>query len=457
MLTARTARTAAGSGVEDPRDVHAYPDDLARFVRKSWEDRAGGVDDPGHEPAEAPGTPVLERLFSTCYQASLLREEERPVSFRAILAAPEDLPEGGGPPGGLHRLAFGEPRPFDERELRRLSPAADFERSLVGVRRAEDGDLEIWGLVHSGSRWLRVALGGRERSAPLPPVPVVGVEGPGRLTVNRGSEFVAELAGGRIAGSRADLFPSRWLRGYFTRVGEELLEMHGESRLEAEARGEAWASLDPELPRMIARRMYLRLFFTLSEARHGATIVNVPPERAEEVLDGHVSLKHSFADGDHRQRFRDLIVDTMNGLARTHGGEAGEKASYPRTVGWEEYARSEDRELAELDEAISEFAHLVAGLAAVDGAVVMTDRGELLGFGGEISGELEPVLSVEKALDPEGEITVPEGAEAVGTRHRSAYRLAAAVPDALMVVVSQDGNIRYVADVDGAVTCWDQA
>ena len=52
---------------------------------------------------------------------------------------------------------------------------------------------------------------------------------------------------------------------------------------------------------------------------------------------------------------------------------------------------------------------------------------------------------------------MPEGAEAVGTRHRSAYRLAAAMPEALLVVVSQDGNIRYVADVDGAVTCWDQA
>lgn len=449
------ARTKAGSGVEDPQDAYAYPNDLARFVRESWEDHAGGVDDPGHEPTEAPETPVLERLFSTCYQASLLREEERPVSFRAILAAPEDLPEGGGPPRGLHRLAFGEPRPFDERELRRLSPAADFERSLVGVRRGEGGGLEIWGIVHSGSRWLRVALGGRERSAPLPPVPVVRVEGPGRLTVNRGSEFVAELAEGRIAGSRTDIFPSRWLRGYFAHMGEELRGMHEESRLEAEARGEAWAPLDPELPRMIARRMYLRLFFTLSEARHGATIVNVPPERAGEVLDGHVSLRHSFEGGEYRRRFRDLIVDTMNGLARAHG--RGEKTSYPRTVGWEEYAHSEDGELAELDEAISEFAHLVAGLAAVDGAVVMTDRGELLGFGGEISGELEPVLSVEKALDPEGEITVPEGVEAVGTRHRSAYRLAAAVPDALMVVVSQDGNIRFVADMDGAVTCWDQA
>ena len=204
-----TARTTAGSGLEDSRDAYAYPNDLAHFVRACWEDYAGGADGSGYEPTEAPETLVLERLLSTCYQASLLREEERPVAFRAILAAPEDLPEGGGPPGGLHRLAFGEPRPFDEREIRRLSPATDFKQALIGVRRGEDGELEIWGIVHTGSRWLRATRGGRESSAPLPPAPVVRVEAPGRLTVNRGSEFVAELAGGRIVGSRADAMTSQ--------------------------------------------------------------------------------------------------------------------------------------------------------------------------------------------------------------------------------------------------------
>ena len=208
---------------------------------------------------------------------------------------------------------------------------------------------------------------------------------------------------------------SRWMGSFFAPVRDGLAELHEESRRQAAARGETWAPLDPELPRQIARRMYRRLFSTLSEARHGATIVTFPPERAEVVLGGYISLKHTFADGGHRRRFRDLIVDTMNRLARSHGGEAGEETSYPRAVGWEEYSRSEDRELAAIDEALLEFAHLVAGLAAVDGAVVMTDRGELLGFGGEISGELAPVPSVEKALDPEGEATVPEGAEAVGT------------------------------------------
>ena len=433
-----------------------YPDDLARFVWEHWEDYPEGVEEPGYGRTESPEEAVLEALFSVCYQAGLLREEERPVTFRAILAPPEAFPKEDGPPYGLHRVEFGESRPLNERELRRLSPAADFERSLIGVCRDDDSELRIWGVVHSGARWLRVLRGGRELSAPLPPVPVVIGQGPGHLTVKKGSEFVAELSGGRIVGSRSDVFTSRWLWDFFTPTQDELRELHKEARQEAGELGETWAPLDPEFPREIARQMYRRLVFTLSEARHGGTIIMVPPERAEEVLAGkHVGLKHTLVDGEPRRRLKTLIVGIMNSLAQAHG--KGYEIAYPRAVGWEEYVRSENRELAELDEAVFEFAHLVAGCAAVDGAIVMTHRGELLGFGGEISGEITPVLSVEKALDREGETTARESVEGVGTRHRSAYRLAAAMPDTLLVVVSQDGNARFVTDRDGVVTCWDQA
>jgi hypothetical protein len=56
-------------------DVHAYPKDLAALVRQRWGDRPGLP-----EPA------TLERLLSVCYQAGLMREEERPVTFRLLLS-----------------------------------------------------------------------------------------------------------------------------------------------------------------------------------------------------------------------------------------------------------------------------------------------------------------------------------------------------------------------------------
>ena len=62
-----------------------------------------------------PPPATLEDVFSTCYQASLLHEEERPVTFRVILCDPDQFPgDDDGPPAGVHRLRFADARPFTE-------------------------------------------------------------------------------------------------------------------------------------------------------------------------------------------------------------------------------------------------------------------------------------------------------------------------------------------------------
>ena len=124
-------------------------------------------------------------------------------------------------------------------------------------------------------------------------------------------------------------------------------------------------------------------------------------------------------------------------------------------MGWEEYVSSTDGAVAQIDEGIFELEHHVAGLAAVDGAVVLTKRFELLGFGAEIDGALPAVRWVARALDPEGTAKVRESVESDGTRHRSAYRLCNFVHDALAIIVSQDGTVRFVKWHEGEVTYWD--
>ena len=139
-----------------------------------------------------PDLAALERFFSACYQASLLREEERPVTCRAVLAAPSLFPVGGMPPESLLRLEFSRSFPADATELRRLSVAVDTQRTLIGVRRAEDDELQVWGLVATGTRWLRDVQGGRRTGAPLPAVPVVHVDAPGSMACYRGPELIAK-------------------------------------------------------------------------------------------------------------------------------------------------------------------------------------------------------------------------------------------------------------------------
>lgn len=418
-------------------DRHAYPRDLALFVRERWGEAAGLLPQPE----------VLERILSACYQASLLREEERQISFRLVLAGPERFVADDSPPSGPHRLEFPRSRPFEVEELRRLAPAAPFDRSLIGVKL--DGEPGIWGLVHTGRRR---GAGDGQPGVPMPPdAPVVLVGGPGRIEVRRGSsDTVARLAEGRLSGSAATVYDSAWLPAAFATVRGELMELHLAARAEAK---EPWAELDGGVTRKMAQRMVRRLIQAVRDSRHGGTIIIVSPELADELAgeNRYVRLKYRFADDEPRRRFRVLIVGLTNALARTYGLAGHE------TVGWSEYEASRGGELSGFEEAILEFSHLVAGLAAVDGAVVMTKRFELLGFGGEISGDLLDVKTVARALDVEGDRVVMESPEGVGTRHRSAYRLAAALPEAVIVVLSQDGSARFVKGNAGQVTYWDQA
>ncbi len=92
--------TLAGSG--RAASSYSYPGDLARFVRDRWRgvpELTGGVD-------PLPDAAALEGFFAACYQASMLREEERPVVFRTILAEPPLFAPEGRPPDSLQRLAF---------------------------------------------------------------------------------------------------------------------------------------------------------------------------------------------------------------------------------------------------------------------------------------------------------------------------------------------------------------
>jgi DisA bacterial checkpoint controller nucleotide-binding len=220
--------------------------------------------------------------------------------------------------------------------------------------------------------------------------------------------------------------------------------------------GESWALLEPTLPRRISERMMKRVISMLRDANHGGTIIFVPEDNAGYLSteDPYIDLKYRFADGRQQLSFSDLVVDILNRLAQLYGVSDQRRLG---PVGWREFEATTDDEIATLDEALFETAHLIAGLAAADGAVVFNKHHhKLLGFGGMISGRLPAVRSVARALDLEGEKVAEEETGNVGARHRSAYRLAGALPEAVAIVISQDGGVRFVCKKGGRVTYWEQ-
>lgn len=86
----------------------------------------------------------------------------------------------------------------------------------------------------------------------------------------------------------------------------------------------------------------------------------------------------------------------------------------------------------------------------------LKNRFELIGFGAEVSGQVPCPRFVWQALDLDARWRRPEPSDAAGTRHRAAYRFIAAHPRGLAVVVSHDGAVRFVANMDGAVVYWEQ-
>jgi hypothetical protein len=198
-----------------------------------------------------------------------------------------------------------------------------------------------------------------------------------------------------------------------------------------------------------------RIISVIRNSSHGGMLLYLPPEMCPDLVaeNRYISIKYQFCEDEPRQRFRTLMLRIMNTSAELLGD-----ANAPgKVIGWEDYVTCQREEIALLDEAIFDLAHFIASLSAIDGAVVMTKRADLLGFGGVILGDIDKVQTVARALDTEGEFVETELSEWVGTRHRAAYRLCHELHDAFAIVISQDGNVRFVKWHNGSVTYWNQA
>lgn len=394
-------------------------------------------------PTSITPAPALDKLaivLSTCFQASLLREEERPISFRLIMGHVDSFPPDGGPPDSLQVLPFSSPREFTTSEIRRLSPAVEFDRAMIGATCTSD-ELMIWGVVYTGPRWVREVHGGRDANLDLPTMLIVYVNGPGDLAVYCGSQIVSRLNEGVIELGNVDIFRSRWLSGHFADVREEIMQLHVAARENAMSANpqNPWATIDPDFSRMLAQHVLRRAISIIRGQRHGGTLLFLPPEPEN---DGSLAVKYPFFRSPGRGRFRSVMVDIMNTLAKIHSGYAD------GLVGWRTYSQSSHPALNDLDEAVFEVGHLFAGLSAVDGALVLTRRLEVHGFGAEISSQLPPVERVWRSIDSEGTRVVPEMAERYGTRHRSVFRLCQRYPEVIAIVISQDGHVKFVRHME---------
>ncbi|WP_375419260.1 putative sensor domain DACNV-containing protein [uncultured Hymenobacter sp.] len=406
-----------------------YPSEIAGALHERWP--AAGVN-------ALPEQPVLAQFLSTIYQASLLREEGRPVECHVVLATAAQLAAPFPLPTGYHVVAFGEPRPWDEQEVRRLSPAVARPSTLLAVHQTAAGELVLWGLLVTDMPWDH--LPGSPPPAPgeVPPVLVVHVQGPGTLTCYCGATRVLTLRAGRVDGHGFLQFPEAWSRGRFEEVPEEYARLSGLAQRPTAAQ----LGLIGLLGQHVQRRAVARV----RAGGHGGLLVFVSPQAVAELLapGGLLQPKYPTQELGTGARCGHLFLAIVQ--RQTELGD----------VSWAYYQQSRDATLRTLAAAVDHFADLLADLMAVDGALVLTKNMELVGFGVEIRAPQVAVDQVYRALDLESEQLHAEPADQGGTRHRAAYRLCLAAPDCLAVAVSQDGGVQLVHHHAGKIVFWSQ-
>jgi hypothetical protein len=409
----------------------AYPPDLARYVEAHW---------PPERPLRL-GQGFLCEALSVAFQASLTSEEGRLVRFRLLLMPFDDLPEGGRPGEGVLRLRFEPSRSLHADELRRLSPSAPFETSLIGVQ-VEDERLRIWGIAHSGPAWLAPTWGGRSVVPNWTYDPIIHATGPGQLAVRCAGSLVGGLERGSIVDALLDVFDSEWLPALFARERQAVQAEHAA----LQATMSSPTTVESSLVGRIGQQMLRRAIQLVRGARHGGMILVVDPA-APRGTDG-LRLKYRFGRDEPSHRYRTLLLRILELVA----------ASTPKqSVGWLDFATNGSSELERLEQSVFELSRLVANLSAVDGAVVLDKRLGLVGFGAEVSAELPTPEPVWRALDTEGRKRELYDVENVGTRHRAAFRFVNDHPEGMAIVVSHDGGVSFVANRDGEVFVWEQS
>jgi hypothetical protein len=342
-------------------------------------------------------------------------------------------------------LKLRRPRPFDEQEIRRLSPAATFYRTLIAVTWSEGRGFEISTLVNTGewSRDLHTDLPGMIH--PIPEWLIIHVRAPGNLVVHLGSERLATLMNGRIEEHVFNVFSTNWMQRHINSAATD-------GAKHPSLQQNAGITFRSDLREILDVSFFRRVIRIIRDRRVGGTLVLGPRKLSDQLLEpsGSLTAKYRVQVEASSTGYLSLLENLFSRLATIA------RNKNVNTVGWLEFLQWNDEIPYSFSSSYLDSAGWLADMAAVDGCLLLDPQFMVLGYGVEIRVPGIEDEIVYRALDLEASVTIPESAEHAGTRHRTAYRLCRDFPEYLAVVVSQDGAVRFIANHRDQVTYWSQ-
>jgi hypothetical protein len=355
--------------------------------------------------------------METAFLASLKREEDRSITFSLALLQRDEIDEEQSASGRSQLVMnFEIVEPLSVESILKLAPAFDPEMISLAVERRDDGaQYQIWGALNyspTTNRFNEIPVVIPELIYTRPDVLTISVRKPGSLLVSRANNLIGRFVGGEFIRATPRPFASGGMGSFLIRA------VHTHS-LYNRSGNEYW---------LIYRDALDYLLSEAASRSHGAMIVLIPQRSLQ-----HYEHERLFT---YEYRFsrelglRDLFIRLIEGPPGSMSGQIA------------------------LRKLIKERLQLLAQLAAIDGALLLTDELDLISFGVTLNAPVweGTVLIGPDAFGGGGDIFAHTK---LGTRHSSAIDFIGKCPDCVAFVVSEDGPIRGIVQRDSStLLCW---
>ncbi len=431
-----------------------YPRDLYADLQRVWKAEPLRR---GWPRVELPEKGVLDELLNVCYHASLMTEEGRPTDFRvAFIASTASVHPPRKHPIPLEpimRYALGQPVPFTTGELRRLAPVADPRQVMIAVEVVGEGyrqRLQIYGLIDVGMALWEMARHQRISGTSSPEALVIVSTHPGELSICRGDHPVIRLRGGQVVSPLRSVLHQGPVARFFVDATKSLIN----DAIQRSGLPSSRVRRDePDDGRDFAHLDFVEsVLLYAAEQHHGGAVLFVPDKVTDDdrLLLENVSIKYRLPS----TRPRDALLEAM--AVRLERNDLHERLHEQSSVSREQLEELEalDWNQREYEDSAKDAARFIASLTAVDGAVVLTDKLRIIGFGAEVRVSDSGTDTIYHAKNEEATEATDAPFTSYGTRHRSAFRFVEGMDPAVAFILSQDGGIKAATLVEDRVVMW---
>ena len=401
---------------------------------------------------DVPEKDLFQIFVDTAFHASFLTEEGRRIGFR-IMYIPDEIAFKNKQNNIIFQnrirfIPFEKKRIYSVSEVNKISPVVEYKRYILCVspNKTRKKELFIIGLLDVGDNWWKFVHHETSGGTPPPNNYTVTCLKPGELSISSNGRIILVLRNGQIEKPSNNALWEGPINDFLKIAREEFYKEVLKS-----INKKTYGKEDHDYPYFFYNTFLERLLFSIREKMHGGTIIILPYDinKNDTRLTDRINIKYSCN--------YNYAWDTLISYLKTHWEYYDLHFSLwdnKQTITTEKFQKHSilNSHLEEISDSISDLVNAIASMSSIDGAVVLNDHFEVIGFGAEVLA-VSPSLVNVKVYAKNGRMkSIP--IESYGTRHRSAFRFCSSFDNAIAFIVSQDGAVKAVKRVGSDVIIW---